>query len=104
MPDQITVQATVQKAEDGSACGIVFASVDVMHWFGRKGRVPVVVTINHYSYRSTLSPMGGCHVLPLNAEVRAGAGVVAGDKVIVHLLADDAPSAVNIKDDLATTL
>ena len=104
MPDEITVHVTVEKAEDSSACGIIFPSVDVMRWFGRKGRIPVAVTINGYSYRSSLSPMGGCHVLPVNAEVRAGAGVSAADQVTVHLHEDTAPRAVEVPDDLANAL
>ena len=85
MPDEITVQATVEQAEDSGACGVIFSTVDVMHWFGRKGRVPVVVTINSYSFASVLSPMGGCHVLPLDSDVRACAHIIAGEKVSVYL-------------------
>ena len=51
-----------------SACGIRVETADVVRWFGRKSRVPVVATINGYTYRSSLSPMGGCHMLPVAAE------------------------------------
>ena len=85
MPDQVTVQATVGQAEDEACCGVIFSTVDVMHWFGRKGRVPVVVTINSYTFRSVLAPMGGCHILPLDAEARAGAHIAGGDKISIFL-------------------
>ena len=60
----ITLETTVEKAPDSAACGIRVETSDVVRWFARKSRVPVVATINGYTYRSSLSPMGGCHMLP----------------------------------------
>ena len=71
---------------------------------GRGKRVPVVVTINGYSYRSTVAPYRGQNLLPLNAENREGAGIVAGQEVEIDLEVDDAPRTVEVPDDLAAAL
>src|SRR5579883_1240442 len=95
---------TVEKAPDSEACGIRIDSSDVFGWFGRKGRVPVVVTLAGYRYRSSLSPMGGGHVIPVNAEIRKAAGVRAGDRVPVILAEDTEPRTVDVPGDLAAAL
>lgn len=77
---------------------------DVVAALGRGRRVPVVVTINGYSYRTTVAPYGGRNLIPLNAENRAGAGIEAGDEVDLDLEVDDAPRTVDVPDDLAAAL
>ena len=67
-------------------------------------RVPVVVTLNGYSYRSTLAVMGGDILVPLAQEHRARAGVEAGQRVEVEVQADTAPREVAVPDDLARAL
>ncbi|HYW52332.1 MAG TPA: YdeI/OmpD-associated family protein [Dongiaceae bacterium] len=100
----ITLDATVEKSPDSAACGINVETTDVVRWFGRKSRVPVVATINGYTYRSSLSPMGGCHVLPVAAEVRAGARVAGGDRVTLTLREDTEERTVYVPDDLSRAL
>lgn len=77
---------------------------EVVAALGRGKRVPVVVTINGYAYRTTVAPYGGRNLLPLNAENRAGAGIEAGDEVDLDLEVDDAPRTVEVPDDLAAAL
>ena len=71
---------------------------------GAGKRVPVVVTINGHSYRSTVAPYGGAYFLPLAAEHREAAGVKAGDEVSVDVEVDTAPREVTVPDDLAAAL
>jgi hypothetical protein len=104
MNKPIELKTSIEKAEDSAACGIRLQTQDVVRWFGRKSRVPVQATINGYAYRSSLSPMGGCHILPVNAEVRKGANVKAGDKVLLRLREDTAERTVEVPDDLAKAL
>jgi Domain of unknown function (DUF1905)/Bacteriocin-protection, YdeI or OmpD-Associated len=104
MPAEITLDATVEKAGDSAACAVIVATDDVVRWFGRKSRVPVVATINGYSWRTSLSPMGGCHVLPVNAGVRQGAAVGAGDRVSLAMREDTAERTIDTPDDLAKAL
>jgi hypothetical protein len=104
MPAEITLEATVEKAGDSAACAVILPTDDVVHWFGRKSRVPVVATINGYAWRTSLSPMGGCHMLPVNAEVRQGAGIAAGDHITVAMREDTAERTIDVPDDLAKVL
>lgn len=104
MADEIVIKAVVEQDQDSVACGVRVPTADVVRWFGRKGRVPVVATINGHSYRSSLMPMGGCHILSVNADVRKNAKVSAGDKIQLHLREDNAPRTVDVPADLAAAL
>jgi hypothetical protein len=61
---------------------------DVVEGLGKGRRPPVSVTINGYTYRTTVAVMGGRFMVPLSAENRAPAGVGAGDEDIVVLRED----------------
>jgi hypothetical protein len=104
MADEIVLETTVEKSPDSAACGIEVATADVVRWFGRKSRVPVVASINGYTYRSSLSPMGGCHVLPVNGDVRKGAGIAGGDRVTLTLREDTEERTIDVPADLAAAL
>ena len=77
---------------------------EVVEDLGRGKRPPVRVTINGYAYRSTVAPVGGEFMLPLSAENREGAGVVAGDEVDVDMELDLEPREVKVPHDLAEVL
>ncbi len=104
MADDISLDTTIEKAADSAACGIRIETADVVRWFGRKSRVPVVATINGYTYRSSLSPMGGCHMLPVAGVVRTGAHVAGGDCVKLTLREDTAERTIDVPDDLGRAL
>lgn len=67
-------------------------------------RPPVHVTINGYTYRSTVAPMGGEFWLPVSAEVRERSGVSAGDEVEVAVALDTEPREVTVPPDFAAAL
>jgi hypothetical protein len=67
-------------------------------------RFPVVATVNGYTWRTTVTPMGGEFLLGLNRAVRQEAGVEAGDAVEVKLKLDTAPREVKLPDALARAL
>ena len=73
----------------------------VVETLGAGKRPPVVVTIGGYTYRTTVAPYTGAYFIPLAAEHRHAAGVVAGDKVDVQIELDTAPREVPVPDDLA---
>lgn len=77
---------------------------EVVEALGQGKRPPVRITINGYTYRSTVAPMGGAFMLPLSAEHRAGAGVAAGDEVEVELELDTEPREVAVPPDLQEAL
>lgn len=69
------------------------------------GKKPAVrVTINGYTYRSTVAVYGGEFMLPVSAEVRERAGVAAGDEIEVAVELDTEPRVVEVPDDLAAAL
>ena len=70
---------------------------------GRK-RPPVTVTINGYTYRSTVAAYGDVFMLPLAAEHRTAAEVAAGDEIDVDLELDTAPRDVEVPADFAAAL
>jgi Bacteriocin-protection, YdeI or OmpD-Associated/Domain of unknown function (DUF1905) len=71
---------------------------------GKGKRPPVTVTINGYTYRSTVAPMGGRYLVGVSAENRAGAGVVGGQTVDIDLELDTAERTVELPDDFAAAL
>jgi hypothetical protein len=77
---------------------------EVMEALGSGRRPAVRVTINGYSYRSTVASLGGKSMVGLSAEHRAGAGVAGGDEVEVDLELDTAPREVTVPADLAAAL
>lgn len=69
---------------------------------GKKPKVKV--TLNGYTYRSTVAAYGEIFMLPLSAEHRSAAGVNAGDEVEVTLELDLEPRTVEVPADLAAAL
>jgi Bacteriocin-protection, YdeI or OmpD-Associated/Domain of unknown function (DUF1905) len=67
-------------------------------------RPKVLVTINGFSYRSSVGAMGGRSMLPVSAQIREGAGIAAGDEVEVDLKLDSEPRAVSVPEDVAAAL
>jgi hypothetical protein len=74
---------------------------EIVESFHAGKRVPVVVTIGDYSYRSTVAPYRGPYMISISAENRAGAGISHGDTITVSLEHDTAPREVEVPDDLA---
>jgi hypothetical protein len=77
---------------------------EVVASLGASKRPAVRVTLNGYPYRSTVAMMGGMFMLPVSAEVRAGAGIAAGDEVDVEMDLDTAPREVAVPSDVAEAL
>jgi hypothetical protein len=95
--------AKIEGREVGAVAAIA-APVDVPKFFGTRARVPVRGTINGYPFRSSLSPYGGRHLMPVNKELRAGAGVDAGDMVEVVMERDEEERTVEVPPLLAEAL
>ena len=77
---------------------------EVVLGFGAGKRVPVIVTINGYSYQSTVAVMGGKYLVGVNAAHREASGVVGGEEHEVTLEHDTAPRTVEVPPDLASAL
>lgn len=77
---------------------------EVVEGLGGGKRAKVAVTLNGHRYRTSLAVLGGRVLVSVNAEVRAAAGVAAGDQLEVDLALDDEPRVVAVPDDLAAAL
>jgi hypothetical protein len=77
---------------------------EVVASLGTSKRPPVRVTINGYTYRSTVAVLGGAYMIGVSAEVRERAGVAAGEEVEVDLELDSAPREVTVPPDFAEAL
>jgi hypothetical protein len=76
----------------------------VVDGLGSTKRPLVSVTINGYTYRSAVAPMGGVYMLGISEEVRNNAHVKAGDMVDVDLELDTKPRDVEVPPELAKAL
>src|SRR5262245_18494498 len=77
--------------------------VDLREIYGR-ARPPLKVTIGGHTWRTTPGVYGGVAYIGLNRDVRAAAGVDAGDRVRVAIELDTEPRTVTVPDDLQAAL
>jgi hypothetical protein len=95
-----TFKTTIYR--DGSMCFIP-VPFDPKPVFG-KVRAPVTVTLNGYSYRSTIAAMGGTVCIPLRRSNREAAGLEGGETLNVKLELDAAKREVEPPKDLVKSL
>ncbi len=77
---------------------------DIVEALGNGKRPAVSVTINGYTYRSTVAVMDGKFMVGVSAEVRKGAGVKGGDTITVDLAVDTKPRDVDVPAELKKAL
>lgn len=77
---------------------------EVVEALGAGRRPAVRVTINGYTYRSTVAVMSGAYMVGVNAENRAAARVAGGEEVDVDIELDTAPREVTVPADLGAAL
>jgi Bacteriocin-protection, YdeI or OmpD-Associated/Domain of unknown function (DUF1905) len=87
---------------DGSMCFIPL-TFDPRTVFG-KLRVPVKVTVNGHTYRSTIAAMGGPPCVPLRKSNREAAGLQGGEMLTVRLDLDTAPRDIEPPPDFVKAL
>lgn len=101
MPE--TFVTTLLKDDKVNATGISVPP-DVVAALGKGKKPAVKVSLNGYTYRSTIAAYGDVFMLPVSAEHRQAAGLKAGDQVQVTLELDLEPRTVEIPPDLAAAL
>jgi hypothetical protein len=88
---------------DQGAC-FIRVPPEAMTALGDKKRLPVKVTINGYTYRTTVAVYGGKFYLGVRREIRDAAGVAAGDRLRVGLEYDAELRTVDLPDALRAAL
>jgi Bacteriocin-protection, YdeI or OmpD-Associated/Domain of unknown function (DUF1905) len=94
-----TTVLTAGKTTTGVA--VPAAIVDAL---GGGKRPKVRVTIGEYTFRNSVAPMNGTHMLGLSADVRRQTGVAGGDVIEIELQLDTEPREVTIPADFAAAL
>jgi len=93
---------TTTIVRDGSMCFIPL-TFDPREVFGRV-RAPVKVTLNGYTYRSTIAVMGGPPCVPLRKSNREAAGLEGNETVRVELALDTEPREIKPPADFVKAL
>jgi hypothetical protein len=95
---------TAELQKRGPAAAVVLDDPQVERVGEGAKRFPVVATVNGYTWRTTITRMGGEFLLGLSKAVREAAGAEAGDTVSVALELDAAPREVEVPDALSSAL
>ena len=88
---------------DKTATGIEVPA-EVVDALGAGKRPAVSVTINGFTYRSSIAVLGGRYMVGVSAENRAGAQVKGGDEIDVDIELDSGPREVVVPPELAAAL
>jgi Domain of unknown function (DUF1905)/Bacteriocin-protection, YdeI or OmpD-Associated len=89
---------------DGKTATGIEVPTAVLADLGGGKRPRVRVSINGYTYRTTVGSMGGRSLVPVSADVRTQAGISAGDRVAVDIVPDTEERSVRIPADLTAAL
>ena len=77
---------------------------EVLTALGGGRRPAVTVSLNGYTYRSTVGSMGGRSLIPLSSAHRAASGVEGGETLDLEIELDEAPRTVVVPQDFTTAL
>ena len=80
---------------DGNNTGIEVPD-EVVEQLGAGKRPPVIVTVNGFTYRSTVAVMGGRNLISFSSDKRAATGLAGGDAIEVTLELDTEPRTVEV--------
>jgi Bacteriocin-protection, YdeI or OmpD-Associated/Domain of unknown function (DUF1905) len=98
-----SMQFSAELERAGKTSARLRVPVDLKEIYGR-ARPPLRVTIRGHTWRTTPGVYSGVAYIGLNREVRAAAGVDAGDRVRVTMELDTQPRTVDVADDLRLAL
>ncbi|HNX00297.1 MAG TPA: YdeI/OmpD-associated family protein [Candidatus Cloacimonadota bacterium] len=97
-------KAIILSPEDAPKAAYIELPFSALEVFGTKGRVPVKGTMDDYPYQGTLSPMGGCHIIGVNKEIRKAIHKDTGDTITVIMEKDEVPRTVEVPKDFQSAL
>ncbi len=76
----------------------------IVESMGAGKKPPVRITLNKYTYRSSVAVMGGLYMVSLSAENRKAAKVAGGDEVEVTIELDTEPRIAELPPDFQKAL
>jgi hypothetical protein len=77
---------------------------EVMAALGPSRRPPIRVTVNGFTYLTTVGSVDGAAMISVSADVRKNAGVAGGDPVDVDVELDTEPREVTVPADFRAAL
>ncbi len=98
-----TFSTTLEKGTSKDVSGIVVPP-EVIEALGKSKKPAVKVSLNGYTYRSTVAVMGGKFMIGLNKEHRASSGLVGNETLDVSLELDTELRTTEIPNDLKKAL
>jgi uncharacterized protein YdeI (YjbR/CyaY-like superfamily) len=98
------VKFTTELVPRGPAAAVILDDDQVAIVGEGAKRFAVRATVNSYTWRTTVTRMGGEFLLGLSRAVREAAGAEAGDTVEVEVELDTAPREVAVPEALARAL
>ena len=99
-----TFEANIEQADEPGNMAYLCVPPEVMAAFGPRKRPAVVVTLNGYAYRTTVSVYGGEFFIGIRRDVREAAKVRIGQRVRVKLAPDLEPRTIEVPADLDAAL
>src|SRR5689334_21218066 len=96
-------RTSIKQAEGSTATGIEIPD-EVLAGLGAGKKPPVRLSVNGYTYRSTVATVDGRSMVGFSAAHRAASGLVGGDDVEVDIELDTEPRIVEVPDDLQAAL
>ena len=100
--NKIKFRTTILQSKK-TATGLKIAD-EIVEQLGAGKKPAVKVTINGYTYRSSIASMGGVFMLGVSADVREKAGVKGGDEVDVELELDTEKREVELLPEFKKAL
>jgi hypothetical protein len=105
MPHKHDFTATLFKGGDeANASFFVIVPAEVVADFGRKGQVKVKVSLEGFTYRTSIAPYGGQHYLGVRKEIRDTIGKTGGDTLHISMEVDEEPRLVAVPDDFSQAM
>jgi hypothetical protein len=104
MNQTIEFDVTLWTSEDYPNSAALTFPYNAVEVFGTKGRVPVKLTIGEHTFRSSLAPMEGKHMMVFNLEMRQKTGYKAGDTIHVILEKDIEPREITFPEDVTEVI
>jgi len=98
----VKFKTTIQQS-DKTATGIQIPN-DVIEALGAGKKPPVTLSVNGYSYRSTVATVDGKFMVGFSAAHREASGLKGGDAVEVEIELDTQPRTVDVPADLQAAL
>ena len=89
---------------NGKTAAGIEIPLDVLDALGTSRKPAVKVSLNGYTYRSTVATVNGAYMVGVSNDVRNAAGVAAGQVVDVDIELDTEPRVVAVPPDMAVAL